>query len=75
MKTLLEEYLDNLQKGLLLLDMPTGSGKTYAVIDYIASHIQTLKAQQRKILFITPMKKNLPFDELKASLGTALVII
>lgn len=69
LKTLLEAYLDNQQKGLLLLDMPTGSGKTYAVIDYIASHIQTLKAQQRKILFITPMKKNLPFDELKARLN------
>lgn len=65
MKSVLEDYLSDQNKGLLLLDMPTGSGKTYSIVDYIATHIDTLKDSGRKIVFITPLKKNLPTDELR----------
>lgn len=65
MKSVLEDYLSDQNKGLLLLDMPTGSGKTYSIVDYIATYIDTFKDSGRKIIFITPLKKNLPIDELK----------
>lgn len=48
--------------GLLLIDMPTGMGKTYAVTKYIAENYQNIKG---KIFFITQLKKNLPEDDLR----------
>ncbi|CAM4044952.1 DEAD/DEAH box helicase family protein [Psychrobacter arenosus] len=68
MKTILEHYLQPENLGLLLLDMPTGSGKTYSIIEYIATHIDTLRQTNRKIIFITPLKKNLPLKDLKRRL-------
>ena len=47
--------------GLLLLDMPTGSGKTYTVIKYIFDAVQD-PSNSRKYFFITTLKKNLPED-------------
>lgn len=49
--------------------MPTGSGKTYTIQEYIHHHIHTLKSNNRKIIFITPLKKNLPLDDLKKRLS------
>lgn len=56
------------ENGLLLLDMPTGFGKTYSVIKYIADFIADEKNKDKKIFFITTLKKNLPMDELKKQL-------
>ena len=50
--------------GLLLLDMPTGSGKTYTVIKYIFDAVQD-PSNSRKYFFITTLKKNLPEDNLR----------
>ncbi|MDE6200825.1 MAG: hypothetical protein K2M47_02940 [Clostridiales bacterium] len=47
--------------GLLLIDMPTGMGKTYAVTKFIAENYNKIKG---KIFFITQLKKNLPEDDL-----------
>lgn len=49
--------------GLFLLDLPTGFGKTHAVLNLMfdAYHSQP----QRKIIFLTDLKKNLPFKEFK----------
>ena len=55
----------NGEPGLLLLSMPTGFGKTYAVIEYIYENYQAYAAQGRKILFVTNLKKNLPIQDLK----------
>ncbi|HRX13724.1 MAG TPA: hypothetical protein P5087_01700 [Eubacteriales bacterium] len=64
MKTILEKFAnDNVRKnGLLLLDMPTGFGKTYSIAEYIASNYQHIKG---KIFFVTQLKKNLPENDLR----------
>jgi hypothetical protein len=65
MEQILNEYCKQFNPGLLLLSMPTGSGKTYNVLNFIYSNYEDFAAQDRKILFITNLKKNLPIDELK----------
>ncbi|MEZ4884275.1 MAG: hypothetical protein R3E32_06000 [Chitinophagales bacterium] len=59
---LLEKYCDisNPKKtGLLLIDLPTGFGKTYEVLKYI---YQDYQKSDKKIIFLTELKKNLPHD-------------
>lgn len=68
MKSLLTEILSENEKGLILIDTATGTGKTFNVSDYIAQEIEMLALQGRKIIFITHLKKNLPFTELKQRL-------
>lgn len=58
------------RKGLLLLTLPTGFGKTYYVLQYIAHHIK--EGLTPRIWFITNLKKNLPLDELKEMIGEEL---
>ncbi len=55
---------DKHDNGLLLLDMPTGSGKTYSVLNYIFDAVQNEK-DKRKYFFITTLKKNLPIEDLR----------
>lgn len=63
---LLKRYcLDNSKDtGLLLLDMPTGTGKTYNVLQFIKSYLK--QNQDKKIFFVTTLKKNLddPYNDL-----------
>lgn len=63
---LLKRYcLDNTRDtGLLLLDMPTGTGKTYNVLQFIKSYLK--QNQDKKIFFVTTLKKNLddPYNDL-----------
>lgn len=66
MQELLEQHcLDEKAKGLLLLSTPTGFGKTYNVLNFIYKNYKDFAAQKRKIFFITNLKKNLPYQELK----------
>ncbi|MFK7950870.1 MAG: DEAD/DEAH box helicase family protein, partial [Saprospiraceae bacterium] len=46
--------------GILLLDLPTGFGKTYETLKYIYEIYNTQK--DKKIIFLTDLKKNLPHD-------------
>ncbi len=64
MKMLLEEFCNNkdIKKGLFLIDMPTGTGKTYSVAEYIANNFEKIEG---KIFFVTQLKKNLPEDEIR----------
>lgn len=63
MKDLLYKYcVENSNNGLLLIDMPTGSGKTYNIIEFIYDNYENIN---KKIFFITPLKKNLTYDALK----------
>lgn len=65
MKKLLESYCNNgKSNGLLLVDMPTGTGKTYSVIEYMRDAI-TKYGEERKYFFITTEKKNLPIEQAK----------
>lgn len=56
------------ENGLLLLDMPTGFGKTYSVINYIVDFMTDESNSDKKVFFITTQKKNLPYDELEQRL-------
>lgn len=55
---------DEHENGLLLLDMPTGSGKTYSVLNYIFDAVQN-SDDKRRYFFITTLKKNLPIEDLR----------
>lgn len=59
MKDILEKYCE-CNKGLFLLPLPTGCGKTYNVFEYIFKHYR----KNRKIFFITTLKKNLQEKDL-----------
>ena len=65
MEEILNEYCKQSTSGLLLLSMPTGSGKTYNVIKFIYSNYKEFATQKRKIIFITNLKKNLTIEELR----------
>ena len=64
MHELIEKFCSDKERdnGLLIIDMPTGMGKTYAVTKYIAENYQNIEG---KIFFITQLKKNLPEDDLR----------
>lgn len=65
MYNIIKQYCENeYTNGLLLLDMPTGSGKTYSVIKYIFDAVQD-PSVKHKFFFITTLKKNLPEKDLK----------
>ncbi len=59
MKDILEKYCVY-NNGLFLLPLPTGCGKTYNVFEYIFKHYKN----NRKIFFITTLKKNLQEEDL-----------
>lgn len=61
---ILENFCNNtdINKGLLLIDLPTGMGKTYSVAKYIANNYEKIKG---KIFFVTQLKKNLPEADLR----------
>lgn len=67
MKQIITNYCDNteINNGLLLIDMPTGFGKTYNVLDYIYNASINEANAHKKIFFITTLKKNLPEKELE----------
>jgi hypothetical protein len=52
-------------KGLTLIPAPTGFGKTYVTCDFIAKNIERIIEQKRKVIFVTPLLKNLPIDTLE----------
>ncbi|MTF39627.1 hypothetical protein [Cyanobacterium aponinum] len=65
LQNILREYALDQKKGLLLLSMPTGFGKTHNVLDFIYQNYHKFKTEKRKIIFITNLKKNLPHEDLK----------
>ncbi len=64
MQDILNKYCQHSQ-GLLLLSMPTGFGKTYNVFKFIYDNYKEFAAKNRKILFLTNLKKNLALKDLK----------
>lgn len=57
LQNILREYALDQKKGLLLLSMPTGFGKTHNVLDFIYQNYHKFKTEKRKIIFITNLKK------------------
>ncbi|MBQ3750137.1 MAG: hypothetical protein II865_02380 [Bacteroidales bacterium] len=66
MREVIRNFCEDTQtsNGLLLIDMPTGAGKTYEVIHYIKELMEIFS--EKKIFFITTLKKNLdaPYNDL-----------
>ena len=67
MYTAIKTYCENesTNNGLFLIDMPTGFGKTFSVLNYIFDACQKEENKKRRYFFITPLKKNLPIEEMK----------
>ena len=64
MYQVIKNYCENdSTNGLFLLDMPTGFGKTHSVLEYIFN--ACMKNKNRRFFFITPLKKNLPINDLR----------
>ena len=51
------------EKGLSIIEIPTGRGKTHNILDCIVKYRE--KYPERKIFFITTQLKNLPYEDLK----------
>ncbi|MDE7439679.1 MAG: DEAD/DEAH box helicase family protein, partial [Clostridia bacterium] len=65
MYKVIQRFCDNEHdNGLILLDMPTGSGKTYSVLNYIFDAVLN-SDNKRRYFFITTLKKNLPIEDLR----------
>ena len=66
MYDIIKKYVENENSnGLLLVDMPTGSGKTYSAIQFIYNSCMNPENAKRKYIFVTTLKKNLPHEDLK----------
>lgn len=65
MEQTLEKVIANNNRGLFLLDPPTGFGKTTVVVNLIRRFLQgdPIFANVKKIFFFTNLKTNLPFDD------------
>lgn len=66
MKKTIDEFINpkDDSNGLLIVDMPTGFGKTYNVARSIENYVNNLNGD-KKVFFITTLKKNFPENELK----------
>lgn len=65
MKKSIEGFCKARKNGLFLLDLPTGFGKTYNVLDFIADNYDKPEFAGSRFFFITTLKKNLPYKELR----------
>ena len=65
MKQAIVNFCNSTDTGLFLLDMPTGFGKTYSVLEFMAENYDTPDFCDKKIFFVTTLKKNLPDKELR----------
>ena len=69
MRDLLRKYIkDGNENGLYLLPFPTGFGKSYEVVQYIAKEYKDLE-DNKHIFFLTSNLNNLPIKDLKNALG------
>lgn len=65
----IENYVEQKNNGLMLLDLPTGFGKTTSVIKFIDKFINGSGQSVKRVYFVTNLKKNLPEKRLKMVLG------
>lgn len=62
------KFVKNLSNGMLLIDMPTGTGKTYETRKIIEEYLKKNILQEVPlIIYVTPLKKNIDdiYNELK----------
>ena len=59
MQKAIENFCEGRENGLFLLDMPTGFGKTYNVLEFLAENFDNEKYENVNFFFVTTLKKNL----------------
>lgn len=59
MKQAIVNFCKSMDTGLFLLDMPTGFGKTYSVLDFMVDNYDAPEFKDKKIFFVTTLKKML----------------
>ncbi len=65
MKQTLDDFIVNNKNGMILLDSPTGFGKTYNVVQIMKEFIQGTSHQElERIFFVTNLRTNLPYGDL-----------
>lgn len=65
MKEIIKRFCEeNTSNGLLLLQMPTGFGKTYQMIGYLFEVLKRTDTS-KKYFYLTSLKKNLPYGQLE----------
>lgn len=69
MLKIIENFVNQKDNGLMLLDLPTGFGKTTSVIKFIDKFINSDAQSVKRVYFVTNLKKNLPEKRLKELLG------
>ena len=57
MKQAIVNFCKSMDTGLFLLDMPTGFGKTYSVLDFMVDNYDAPEFKDKKIFFVTPLRK------------------
>ena len=63
---------DTEKNGFGVLEVPTGSGKTYEAVQAIARYVKEHDGKGRPIYYVTPQKKNIPekdFEKAFAEIG------
>ena len=57
MKQAIVNFCKATDTGLFLLDMPTGFGKTYSVLDFMVDNYDAAEFKDKKIFFVTLLRK------------------
>lgn len=66
MYDIIKNYVENSNSnGLILIDMPTGSGKTYSALQFIYRSCMEEANAKKKYIFVTTLKKNLQSKDLR----------
>lgn len=66
----IENFVESKDNGLMLLDLPTGFGKTTSVINFIKDFINNGLPVAKRVYFVTNLKNNLPEKQLKELFGS-----
>ena len=65
----IENFVKSKGNGLMLLDLPTGFGKTTSVVNFINDCITNNPTAINRVYFVTDLKGNLPDKQLKKLFG------
>lgn len=68
MKDYLLDVMQKQQHGLYMCELPTGNGKTFDSAQAMKEYAETIK-DNRKIIYLTTLNKNLPIEALKVAYG------
>lgn len=60
-----KSYMEEYDKGLVIVPLPTAVGKTYNCCQSIADYVLQHGSEGKKIVFITSLTKNLPEEDLR----------